>query len=60
MGLFHLLQVYGNNAEIQALCEMYNRPIHIFSYGTGANYVYIILVRLLLLLLDGVLPMNFK
>lgn len=27
-------KVYGNNAEIQALCEMYNRPIHIFSYGT--------------------------
>lgn len=43
-GFFHLLQVYGNNAEIQALCEMYNRPIHIFSYGTGANYVNIRIV----------------
>lgn len=28
-------QVYGNNAEIQALSEMYNRPIHIYSYSTG-------------------------
>lgn len=28
-------QVYGNNVEIQALCEMYNRPIHIYSYSTG-------------------------
>lgn len=27
-------KVYGNNMEIQALCEMYNRPIHIYSYGT--------------------------
>ncbi|XP_038692280.1 OVARIAN TUMOR DOMAIN-containing deubiquitinating enzyme 6-like isoform X2 [Tripterygium wilfordii] len=27
-------QVYGNNVEIQALSEMYNRPIHIYSYST--------------------------
>ncbi|ERN13062.1 hypothetical protein AMTRI_Chr11g150800 [Amborella trichopoda] len=27
-------KVYGNNVEIQAFCEMFNRPIHIFSYGT--------------------------
>ncbi len=27
--------VHGNHLEIQALSEMYNRPIHIFSYGTG-------------------------
>jgi OTU domain-containing protein 5 len=27
-------KVYGNNMEIQALSEMYNRPIHIYSYGT--------------------------
>ncbi|KAF8396383.1 hypothetical protein HHK36_018000 [Tetracentron sinense] len=26
--------VYGNNMEIQALCEMYNRPILIYSYST--------------------------
>ncbi|XP_073138711.1 OVARIAN TUMOR DOMAIN-containing deubiquitinating enzyme 6-like [Henckelia pumila] len=26
--------VYGNNIEIQALSEMYNRPIHIYSYST--------------------------
>ncbi|KAL4283573.1 hypothetical protein GQ457_16G008140 [Hibiscus cannabinus] len=26
-------KVYGNNAEIQALSEMYNRPIHIYSYS---------------------------
>ncbi|KAJ7948020.1 OTU domain-containing protein 5-like [Quillaja saponaria] len=25
-------KVYGNNVEIQALSEMYNRPIHIYSY----------------------------
>lgn len=29
--------MYGNNAEIQALSEMYNRPIHIYSYSTGAS-----------------------
>ncbi|KAL6005342.1 hypothetical protein ACLOJK_005908 [Asimina triloba] len=28
------LTVYGNNVEIQALSEMYNRPIHIYSYST--------------------------
>jgi len=26
-------KVYGNNVEIQAFAEMYNRPIHIYSYG---------------------------
>ncbi|CAI0398356.1 unnamed protein product [Linum tenue] len=26
--------VYGNNVEIQAMSEMYNRPIHIYSYST--------------------------
>ncbi|CAK9159085.1 unnamed protein product [Ilex paraguariensis] len=28
------LSVYGNNVEIQALSEMYNRPIHIYSNST--------------------------
>lgn len=27
-------KVYGNNIEIQALAEMYNRPIHIYCYTT--------------------------
>ncbi|XP_057534279.1 OVARIAN TUMOR DOMAIN-containing deubiquitinating enzyme 6 [Amaranthus tricolor] len=27
-------KVYGNNVEVQALSEMYNRPIHIYSYST--------------------------
>ncbi|XP_030458488.1 OVARIAN TUMOR DOMAIN-containing deubiquitinating enzyme 6 [Syzygium oleosum] len=27
-------KVYGNNVEIQAFCEIYNRPIHIYSYST--------------------------
>eukprot|EP01018_Ginkgo_biloba_P012211 Gb_34871 [translate_table: standard] len=27
-------KVYGNNMEIQAMSEMYNRPIHIYSYST--------------------------
>lgn len=27
-------KVYGNNVEIQALSEMYNRPIHMYSYTT--------------------------
>jgi OTU domain-containing protein 5 len=27
-------KVYGNNVEIQALAEIYNRPIHIYSYST--------------------------
>lgn len=29
--------------EIQALCEMYNRPIHIYSYSTG-NFSFVILL----------------
>jgi OTU domain-containing protein 5 len=29
------VKVYGNNVEIQAFAEMYNRPIHIYSYSTG-------------------------
>lgn len=27
-------KVYGNNLEIQAFSEMYNRPIHIYRYST--------------------------
>lgn len=27
-------KVYGNNLEIQAFSEMYNRPIHIYCYST--------------------------
>ena len=27
-------KVYGNNLEIQAMSEIYNRPIHIYSYST--------------------------
>ncbi|KAK7261196.1 hypothetical protein RIF29_27501 [Crotalaria pallida] len=27
-------KVFGNNVEIQAICDMYNRPIHIYSYTT--------------------------
>ncbi|KAK4286327.1 hypothetical protein QN277_002896 [Acacia crassicarpa] len=27
-------KVYGNNVEIHAMCEIYNRPIHIYSYST--------------------------
>ncbi|PPD71276.1 hypothetical protein GOBAR_DD31838 [Gossypium barbadense] len=30
---FFSAKVYGNNVEIQALSEMYNRPIHIYSYS---------------------------
>ncbi|XP_020964361.1 OTU domain-containing protein 5 isoform X1 [Arachis ipaensis] len=30
-------KVYGNNVEIQAICEMYNRPIHIYSYSTAVD-----------------------
>ncbi len=31
------LHVHGNHLEIQALSEMYSRPIHIYSYGTGES-----------------------
>ena len=27
--------VHGNHLEIQALSEMYNRPIHIYCYSLG-------------------------
>ncbi len=29
------LGVHGNHLEIQALSEMYNRPIHIYCYSAG-------------------------
>lgn len=28
-------RVYGNNVEMQAFAELYNRPIEIFSYSFG-------------------------
>ena len=30
-----LIQVHGNHLEIQALSELYNRPIHIYCYSPG-------------------------
>ncbi|GAB4824654.1 OVARIAN TUMOR DOMAIN-containing deubiquitinating enzyme 6 [Ancistrocladus abbreviatus] len=33
-------KVYGNNVEIQALSEMYNRPIHIYSYSTEPMNIF--------------------
>ncbi|KAF8039601.1 hypothetical protein BT93_B1962 [Corymbia citriodora subsp. variegata] len=33
-------KVYGNNVEIQALCEIYNRPIHIYSYSTDPINIF--------------------
>ena len=28
-------QCYGNNIEMQAIAEMYNRPIEVYQYTTG-------------------------
>ena len=36
--------VHGNHLEIQALSEMYNRPVHIFSYSTGKKKVLLMFV----------------
>lgn len=33
-------KVFGNNLEIQAMAEMYNRPIHIFCYGTEPKNIF--------------------
>ncbi|GJN03013.1 hypothetical protein PR202_ga20410 [Eleusine coracana subsp. coracana] len=33
-------KVYGNNVEIQAFAEMYNRPIHIYSYSTDPINIF--------------------
>lgn len=33
-------KVYGNNLEIQAMSEMYNRPIHIYSYSTDPINIF--------------------
>ena len=30
-------QCYGNNIEMQAIAEMYNRPIEVFQYTTGQS-----------------------
>ncbi|KAG6475371.1 hypothetical protein ZIOFF_064589 [Zingiber officinale] len=38
--------VYGNNIEIQAFAEMYNRPIHIYSYSTGSYVTDVPPIRL--------------
>jgi hypothetical protein len=32
------LGVHGNHLEIQALSEMYNRPIHIYCYSAGKEF----------------------
>jgi hypothetical protein len=32
--------VHGNHIELQALCEMYNRPVQVFSYKTGVHHFY--------------------
>jgi OTU domain-containing protein 5 len=34
------LGVHGNHLEIQALSEMYNRPIHIYCYSSGQTFFY--------------------
>ena len=31
---------HGNNVEMQALSEMYNRPIEVFVYSTGIRFQY--------------------
>ena len=31
------LGVHGNHLEIQAMSEMYNRPIYIYCYSLGKN-----------------------
>lgn len=33
-------RVFGNNLEIQAMAEMYNRPIHIFCYGSEPKNIF--------------------
>ncbi len=38
------MKVYGNNLEIQAMAEMYNRPIHIYSYSTGTTCGFLAIV----------------
>ena len=36
-----LVQVHGNHLEIQALSELYNRPIHIYCYSPGIYDVHL-------------------
>ncbi|MCO5579529.1 hypothetical protein L7F22_033384 [Adiantum nelumboides] len=33
-------RAFGNNLEIQAMAEMYNRPIHIFCYGSEPKNIF--------------------
>lgn len=28
---------HGNHIEMQAMAEMYNRPVEVYQYGTGAS-----------------------
>jgi hypothetical protein len=35
------LGVHGNHLEIQALSELYNRPIHIYCYSTGIYLLFL-------------------
>jgi OTU domain-containing protein 5 len=28
-------KVHGNNLELQAIAEMYNRPIEVYTYSSG-------------------------
>lgn len=29
---------HGNHIEMQAMAEMYNRPVEVYQYGTGKTY----------------------
>jgi hypothetical protein len=37
---------HGNNVEMQAICELYNRPVEVYQYSTGKflhNYSLLVL-----------------
>lgn len=31
------LHAHGNHVELQAVTEIYNRPVHVFEYSAGAS-----------------------
>ncbi len=41
------LGVHGNHLEIQALSEMYNRPIHIYCYSAEPINIFQVRINLL-------------
>lgn len=37
---------HGNHIEMQAMAEMYNRPVEVYQYGTGESNLHQVSIKL--------------